>query len=123
VCWDHYHSASTDKVKHNCHFPAPGRNCMTHRQALQDFPDTSQVSLHKNDKVNFPFLEALKMLSLCMHMHCILFRRVEIHRKKFFLRNVQNCSSYVFLLTLLPNGGSFCRLCPTNCPINNSRMG
>jgi hypothetical protein len=25
------YSASTDKVKHNCHFPASGRNCMTHR--------------------------------------------------------------------------------------------
>jgi hypothetical protein len=30
----------------NCHFPVPGRNCMTHRQALQDFLDTSQVSFH-----------------------------------------------------------------------------
>jgi hypothetical protein len=28
---------------------------MTHRQALQDFPDTSQVSLHKDNKVNLPF--------------------------------------------------------------------
>jgi hypothetical protein len=26
---------------------------MTHRQALQDFPDTSQVSLHKNNKIDF----------------------------------------------------------------------
>jgi hypothetical protein len=25
---------------------------MTHRQALSDFPDTSQVSLHKNNKAN-----------------------------------------------------------------------
>jgi hypothetical protein len=40
-------SAFTDKPERNCHFPAPGRNCMTHRQALHDFPDTSQVSLHK----------------------------------------------------------------------------
>jgi hypothetical protein len=28
---------------------------MTHRQALQDFPDASQVSLHKN-KISLPFL-------------------------------------------------------------------
>jgi hypothetical protein len=27
---------------------------MTHRQALQGFPDTSQVSLHKNNKINLP---------------------------------------------------------------------
>jgi hypothetical protein len=45
-----YYNAPTDKVKLNCHFPAPGR---THRQELQDFPDTIQVSLHKN---NLPIL-------------------------------------------------------------------
>jgi hypothetical protein len=28
---------------------------MTHHQALQDFPDTRQVSLHKNNKINLPF--------------------------------------------------------------------
>jgi hypothetical protein len=28
---------------------------MTHCQVLQDFPDTSQVSLHKNNKIKFPF--------------------------------------------------------------------
>jgi hypothetical protein len=44
--------AFTDQVERNCHFPAPGWNCMTHRQALQGFPDTSQVSLHKNNKIN-----------------------------------------------------------------------
>jgi hypothetical protein len=26
--------AFTDKGESNCHFPAPGKNCMTHRQAL-----------------------------------------------------------------------------------------
>jgi hypothetical protein len=35
-----------------CHFAAVGWNCKTHRQALQGFPDTSQVSLHKNNKIN-----------------------------------------------------------------------
>jgi hypothetical protein len=27
----------------NCHFLAPDWNCMTHRQALQAFPDMSQL--------------------------------------------------------------------------------
>jgi hypothetical protein len=44
-----------DLVTRNCHFLAPGRNCMSHRQALQDFLDTCQVSLHKNNKINLPF--------------------------------------------------------------------
>jgi hypothetical protein len=34
-----------------CRFPAG-----THRQALKDFPDTSQVWLHKNNKINLPML-------------------------------------------------------------------
>jgi hypothetical protein len=50
------YSAFTDKVEYNWHFPAPVCNCMTHRQALQGFPDTSQVSLHKNNKINLPVL-------------------------------------------------------------------
>jgi hypothetical protein len=29
---------------------------MTHRQALQGFPDTSQISLKKNNKINLPAL-------------------------------------------------------------------
>jgi hypothetical protein len=45
------YSAFTDKVESNWHFPAPGRNCMTHRQGLQGFPDTSQVSLHTKNKI------------------------------------------------------------------------
>jgi hypothetical protein len=43
------YSAFTDKVERNCHFPVPGRNCITHRQALQGFPDTSHEPLHKNN--------------------------------------------------------------------------
>jgi hypothetical protein len=43
---------------------------MTHRQALQDFPDTSQVSLHKNDKINslendVPVTAAIRFISEC----------------------------------------------------------
>jgi hypothetical protein len=41
------YSAFTDKVERNCHFPAPGWNRVTRRQALQCFLDTSQVFLHK----------------------------------------------------------------------------
>jgi hypothetical protein len=39
----------------NSHIPAPGRNCMTHRQALQDFPDTSQAWLIKTIKSSYCF--------------------------------------------------------------------
>jgi hypothetical protein len=48
------YSAFTDKVERKYHFPAPGWNCMTHRQVPQGFPDTSQVTLHKNNKINLP---------------------------------------------------------------------
>jgi hypothetical protein len=72
------YSAFTDKLVRNCHFPAPGRNCTTHRQALQDFPDTTQVSLYKNNKINSPMLqEVLKMMSPWQYVpvyqrtHCI----------------------------------------------------
>jgi hypothetical protein len=27
---------------------------MTHRQELQGFPDTSQISLHRSNKINLP---------------------------------------------------------------------
>jgi hypothetical protein len=53
------------KSECNCHVPAPGRNCITHRQALQYFPDTSQVSHYRNNKINLPVLqEVLKVMSL-----------------------------------------------------------
>jgi hypothetical protein len=39
-------------VTRNSHIPASGRNFMTRRQALQDFPGTSQVSLHKDNEIN-----------------------------------------------------------------------
>jgi hypothetical protein len=50
-------SAFTDNVERNCHFPAPGWTFMTHRQVLQGFPDTSQVLLHKNNKINLRVLQ------------------------------------------------------------------
>jgi hypothetical protein len=53
------HIEFTDKVERNCHFPASGWNCMTHRQALQGFPDTSEVSLHKNNKINLHFYSSI----------------------------------------------------------------
>jgi hypothetical protein len=42
------YSAFADKVERNCHFPVPGWNCMTNRQAQQSIPSTRQVSLHEN---------------------------------------------------------------------------
>jgi hypothetical protein len=50
--------AFTGDVERNCHFPAPGWKYMTHHQALQGFTD-SQVSLHENNKINFPFFIAV----------------------------------------------------------------
>jgi hypothetical protein len=50
------YSALADKVQRNCHFPVPGWNCMIRRQAIQGFPDTNQVSLHKNHKTSSPIL-------------------------------------------------------------------
>lgn len=35
-----YYSAFTVKIEYNCHFPDPGRNCMTHSQELQSIHDT-----------------------------------------------------------------------------------
>jgi hypothetical protein len=32
-----FYIAFTEKSERNCHIPVPGRNCMTHCQALQDF--------------------------------------------------------------------------------------
>jgi hypothetical protein len=47
------YSEFTDKVERNCHFSAPGWNCMIRSQALQGFPDTSrQESLHENSQIN-----------------------------------------------------------------------
>jgi hypothetical protein len=46
----------TDKPECNCHFPATGRNCMTHSQMKQDFPNMCQVLLHKNNKISLPTL-------------------------------------------------------------------
>jgi hypothetical protein len=51
------YSAFTDKVERNCYLPVSGWNFMTHCQALQGFPDTSQVSLHKNNKIKESILQ------------------------------------------------------------------
>lgn len=42
------HGAFTDKAERNCYFAPPGQDCMIHRQALQDYLDTSQESIHKS---------------------------------------------------------------------------
>jgi hypothetical protein len=51
----HIYSAFFEKPESNWHFLVPGRYCMTHRQALQDFPDTIKVLLYENNKINLPF--------------------------------------------------------------------
>jgi hypothetical protein len=47
----------TDETECNFYFSAPSCNCMTHHQALQVIPDTSQVSLHQNNTTNLPFFK------------------------------------------------------------------
>jgi hypothetical protein len=69
-----------DKLQRSCHLPAPGRNYMTHRQALQYFPDKSHESLDKNNKLILPILlDVLKMLSPCTHTLPIPFKMVGIN--------------------------------------------
>jgi hypothetical protein len=51
-----HYSAYDDKLKRSCHLPAPSRYCMTHGQERQDFLGTSQVSIHKNNKINLIML-------------------------------------------------------------------
>jgi hypothetical protein len=49
-------------------------------QALHGFSDTSQISVHKNNKINLPFLqEMLVMMSLHTHTHTVPFKQVETH--------------------------------------------
>jgi hypothetical protein len=60
------YSELTDKVESNCHFPALGWNCMTHRKALHGFPDTSQVSLHKTIKSTYQYYNS----SSCREAEC-----------------------------------------------------
>jgi hypothetical protein len=46
------YTASSCILSRNCHFPPAGRCCMTHRQALQDFSASSQISLPKNNEID-----------------------------------------------------------------------
>jgi len=50
------HSASAEEVECSCQFPPSGRNFMTRCQVLKDFLDISQVSFHKNIKINLLIL-------------------------------------------------------------------
>lgn len=38
--------------QHSCPLSAPSRNCVTRHQVLEEFPDTSHASFHKNNKIN-----------------------------------------------------------------------
>jgi hypothetical protein len=51
------YGAFTDKAVRICHFPSPGWNCMTHRQAVQIFPEKRTGSPYKNHKLTLPMLQ------------------------------------------------------------------
>lgn len=59
----HKYSAFSDT--YNCHFPAPSRNSPflldpgvgAFLQDLRDFPDMSQVSQHRNNKIIYLYYE------------------------------------------------------------------
>jgi hypothetical protein len=63
-------SASSCTLRRNYHFPAPGGNCMTYLQALHDFPNTSQISLHKNNNINLYCLRKEYELNNSFNIHC-----------------------------------------------------
>jgi hypothetical protein len=63
------HSAYTDKPDSNCHFPAPGRNCITHCQALHVFLDRSQVSIYKNEDLYYKRCNNY----VSVHAQCVYF--------------------------------------------------
>lgn len=44
------------KLQHGSHLPAAECNCMIQCQAVQGFPDVSEVLLRKSDKINLPVL-------------------------------------------------------------------
>jgi hypothetical protein len=54
---------TVSSLSRNCHFPAPGWICMTHRQTLQGFPYTSKVSFHKNNKIHSPQLKQFLLVA------------------------------------------------------------
>lgn len=81
-------SACTDKVKHNYHYPAPTRNCMTHHSALQYFPDTSQVFLNIKST-----LRGAEMLSLNKHILSLY----HLNRFQFIWRSSSRGNSKISL--------------------------
>lgn len=50
------HNAFTVEVERGCHFLGPGCNCTIRRQTLWGSPDTSRVSLYKDNEINSPKL-------------------------------------------------------------------
>jgi hypothetical protein len=52
------YSEFADKFERNCRF-ASRLKCMTYCQTLRGFSDTSQVSLHKSNKIILPFFTAV----------------------------------------------------------------
>jgi hypothetical protein len=50
------YSAFTDKVERNCRFPAPGWNCIIHRQVLQSLPIRVKYRSIKTIKATYLFV-------------------------------------------------------------------
>jgi hypothetical protein len=65
------YSVSSSVLLHYYHFPVASRSCMTHCQVLQDFPDMSQASVHKNSKINYSATSEVGHLSSWLHFHGI----------------------------------------------------
>jgi hypothetical protein len=69
-------SAGNDKFKCSSHLLTPRRSCMTQCQVVQDFPDVSQVFLHKSNTMNLLFVGDAES-AVPVHMN----------PTKFFLQN------------------------------------
>jgi hypothetical protein len=90
----------------------PGRNCMTHRQAQQDIPHTSQVLLHKNKKNQLHlYYSGAKIISL--HTHYTV--QIDLNPPEEVLPNlVPRILFACFHLTLLRHGILFSRVCTSS---------
>jgi hypothetical protein len=91
------YSVYDDKLQSRCHLPASDKNCVTHRQELKDFLDTTQESLYKKTKQN-KLAYITRCAKMCIYTQTlyITFKLVGINLEKFFLSNFQNFS-HVFL--------------------------
>jgi hypothetical protein len=111
----------TELQQRSIYLPTAGRNCMTHRRALEDFPDTSQVSLYKTRWSNVCCERWWKDVCTRTHPLCRL-DRLEFTRRSYSWGSPKISFRMFSFSSLLRCGGSFCRHCPSNYPINKSRI-